>query len=280
MEVNKKGYDEIEIPEEVSQIMGRVKARYRKRAAVRRKVTGAVMALAVMFASSNTPPVYAALSQVPVLGTVVKIFHVGSGGTVTDGIRLNAVSDEDCIRISFARGTEGAAQSAPAYKVERFGAPDRLVLTVYGVRNFDPQKTAEQAEASSYVRSAYREILLDDSAVRIVMELEPDTGFETAEYREPGGLEIRLFPEEQESRKIWFVRSEKMEMSEGLALLAEQLSPWGGVIAGTADGQYVVSVGEFETEEEAGKMMEILKEQGAVPEGFSVDSCMSGEKPD
>lgn len=280
MGTERDGYDGIEIPEEVSRIMGQVKDRYRKRMAVRRKIAGTLMAFAVVFVSSNTPPVYAALSRVPVLGTVVKIFHMGSGGVISDGLQMTAEGQEDRIRIGFAGGEEEQPERAPAYTVERLAAPDRLVVTVHGIRRFDPREVMEQAEKSSRVKEAYREILLDDSAVRMVLELQPDTGFEAAEYRDPGGLEIRLFSEEQASRDVWFLRSEKMEMSEGLALLAEQFAPHGGVIAGTGDGKYVVSVGEFSTEEEALERMDSLKKQGVSMDGFSADHCLSSERPD
>lgn len=277
----KKGYDEIEIPDELSGMMDQVRKRAGKRNAARRKMAGTAMVFAAVLLTSNIPSVYGALLEVPVLGSVVQVFHVGTGGTATDGTELKAMGNEESLNLYFQkRDSADQTEKTPAYKVERLEAPDRLVITVYGVRKFDPETWIREAEASSYVKTAYREMILDDSAVRLVLELQPDTGFEVTEYEEPGGLQIRMFYNENQEREVWFLRSEKMDMTEGLALLAERLSHVNGTIAETRDDKYIVSIGAFESREEAEKRLSDLTEQGILDGSFTVDYCLSSERPE
>lgn len=277
----KKGYDEIEIPDELSGMMDQVRKRAGKRNAARRKMAGTAMVFAAVLLTSNIPSVYGALLEVPVLGSVVQVFHVGTGGTATDGTELKAMGNEESLNLYFQkRDSADQTEKTPAYKVERLEAPDRLVITVYGVRKFDPETWIREAESSSYVKTAYREMILDDSAVRLVLELQPDTGFEVTEYEEPGGLQIRMFYNENQEREVWFLRSEKMDMTEGLALLAEQLSHVNGTIVETRDDKYIVSIGAFESREEAEKRLSDLTEQGILDGSFTVDRCLSSERPE
>lgn len=278
MGIGKQEYDEIQIPEELSGILEKAENR-RNRYKVRFRLAAGVAACAVLLVTANTPSAYAALSEIPVVGTVVKVFHIGTGGQRADGLGLKAEGEETVLKFSVTRSGENEqASSMPSYEIERRLAPERLVITVNGIRDFDPQRFTEEAEQSPYVKRAYREIYLDDSAVRVVLELEKDTGYEAVEYKEPGLLEIRLFQEKQEEREVWFVHSEKMEMSEELALLSEQLSEWKPSIAGTSDGYYVVSVGEFAAREEAEQLKEELEQLEGLDIGFSVGHCLSSEK--
>lgn len=280
MGMERKNYDNIEIPMELSCILERTVRRRRKAAAG--KFAGIAMAFAVLMASSNTPAVYAALAETPIIGSVVKIFHIGSGGQRSDGLKMDAAAKEEYLRLVFGENTEKGGQAAdvPAYHVEKFAAPNRIVITVNGVRSYDPEAFMREAQKCSRVKTAYREILLDDSAVRVVLELQPDTGFELTQYKEPASLEVRLFPQPEEEREVWFIRSRKMDMSEELALMSELLFDSGGVIAGTRDDRYIFRIGEFESEEEAVQALQILDETTISEYSFSVDHCLSSERPE
>ncbi len=151
------------------------------------------MVSAVFLTASNTPSVYAALAQIPVIGDAVRIFHIGSGGQRSDGLKADMEAEEEKLRLVFSQnpptggqaadvpaGDTGAgeqAADAPAYHIEQFAAPERIAITVHGIRSCQPEKLIEEAEKCSYIKTAYREMLLDDSAVRIVLELQPGTGF-------------------------------------------------------------------------------------------------------
>ncbi len=234
MRDDKQKYNNIHIPQELSAVLDQAGMRKKRRDAGRR-AAGSIMVIALILITSNTPAVYAALSEVPVIGTVVKVFHLGDGGVRSDGMKMGAQAEEDRLHLVFGSADAGNSQAeeVPAYTIEKLAAPDRLSVTVSGIRQFDLEALLQEAGQSEFIRTAYREIVLDDSAVRIILELEPDTGYEVTEYQNPGSLELRLFFQEQEEREVWFVRSEKMDMSEQLAILAEQLSDKKAVAAGT-----------------------------------------------
>lgn len=280
MGIDRKNYENIEIPKEISGILA--KTAMRKRKATVRKFAGVVMAFAVLLISSNTPTVYAALSDIPVIGEVVKVFHIGSGGMIFDGMRMDTAAEGECLKLIFSQNTEAGEQAAdvPAYRVEKYAAPNRIVITVSGIRSYDPEAFMREAEKCTYVKAAYREIFLDDSAVRIVLELQKDTGYEVTEYKEPASLELRLFSQPENERDIWFIRSCKMDMSEELALMSELLADSKGVIAGTQDGRYIFCIGEFDTEEKALQALQAMDESIISKYSFSVDHCSSSERPE
>ncbi len=294
MGMNREQYGNIEIPAEVSGILE--KAVLRKRKANARIFAAIAMVSAVFLTASNTPSVYAALAQIPVIGDAVRIFHIGSGGQRSDGLKADMEAEEEKLRLVFSQnppaggqaadapaGDTGAgeqAADAPAYHIEQFAAPERIAITVHGIRSCQPEKLIEEAEKCSYIKTAYREMLLDDSAVRIVLELQPGTGFEVTEYREPASLELRLYASPKQDREVWFIRSRKMEMSEELALMPELLAQSNGVIAGTKDGRYIFCIGEFESEEQARQALAAMDEHAVSEYSFTADHCKSSERPD
>ncbi len=280
MSIDRKNYENIEIPMEVSGILE--KAMLRKRKVNVRIFAGIAMAFAVLLVSSNMPSAYAALLEIPVIGDAVKIFHIGSGGKISDGFNLDTAVEEERLKLTFGQNTDAKEQAdtAPAYTIEEFAAPNRIVITVNGIRSFDPEAFMQEAEKSSYIKTAYRELLMDDSAIRVVLELQPNTGFEVTEYREPASLELRMFVQQKKEREVWFVRSRKMQMSEELALMAELLPESKGVIAGTQDGSYIFCIGEFETEEEAVRAFKAMDETIRSEYSFFVDHCISSVRPE
>ena len=279
MSIDRKNYENIEIPIEVSGILE--KAVSRKRRMRVRMSAGIAMVFAVILVSSNTPAVYAALSNVPVIGNAVKIFHIGSGGLILDGLKMDASATDQYLKLMFSQNAEAGAQAeaAPSYKIEEFAAPDRIIITVNGIRGFDVETFMQEAEKCSYIKTAYREMLLDDSAARVALELQPNIDFEVTEYKEPASLELRLFASQKKEREVWFIRSRKMEMSEELALMPELLPDSGGVIAGTQDGSYIFCIGEYETQDEAVQALEAMDESIRSGYSFWVDHCRSSERP-
>lgn len=280
MMIDRNKYENIEIPTELSGVLE--KAVIRKRKATSRRFAGIAMAFTVLLISSNIPNVYAAFSEIPVVGEVVKIFHIGSGGIISDGLKMNADTEDECLKLLFDQNTEKnePVVAVPSYTVEEFVAPNRISITVNGIRNYDPKAFIQEAEKCSYIKTAYREILLSDSTVRVVLELQPDTGFKVTEYKEPAALELHLFPQPKEEREVWFIRSRKMEMSEELAILSELLADSKGVITGTRDGRYIFRIGEFETEAEALQALRTMDKNTMTEYSFSVDHCISSERPE
>lgn len=115
------------------------------------------MAFAVLLVTSNTPAAYAALLDVPVLGEAVKIFHIGSGGLISDGLQMGLAAVEERLRLVFGKSTDEYAAAVPAYKIEQFVAPDQIVITVHGIRSFDPATFIHEAEKCDFIKTAYRE---------------------------------------------------------------------------------------------------------------------------
>lgn len=88
------------------------------------------------------------------------------------------------------------------------------------------------------------------------------------------------FASQKKEREVWFIRSRKMEMSEELALMSELLADSKGVIKGTQDSRYIFSIGEFETEEKALQALQEMDENMVSEYSFSVDHCVSSERPE
>ena len=130
MGIDRKNYENIEMPAELSSVLE--KAVLRKRKSTVRKLAGTAMAFALIMISSNTPPVYAALSDIPVIENVVKIFHIGSGGTISDGLKVDMAAEEERLKMTFSQNTQAGEQAAdaPVYDVKKYAAPDRIVITV------------------------------------------------------------------------------------------------------------------------------------------------------
>ena len=140
MGMNREQYENIEIPAEVSGILE--KAVLRKRKANARIFAAIAMVSAVLLTASNTPSVYAALAEIPVIGDAVRIFHIGSGGRRSDGLKADMEAEEEKLRLVFSQNPPAGGQAAdvPAYHIEQFAAPERIAITVHGIRGCQPEK--------------------------------------------------------------------------------------------------------------------------------------------
>lgn len=88
MNAGKVKYDAIEIPAGLEDAIDsgiKRAGRQRPMRALRRTAAGAAAAVCVLFAGANIMPVYSFAADLPVLGSIVRVLHVGSGGEVTDG---------------------------------------------------------------------------------------------------------------------------------------------------------------------------------------------------
>lgn len=59
-------------------------------------------------------PLAAQVVHIPVLGTVVQMLHIGSGGVQTNGLAVHAAGEGSKADILFTE-TEGSADFAPSY---------------------------------------------------------------------------------------------------------------------------------------------------------------------
>ena len=135
MNAGKARYDSISVPAELESAIDAGISRAEKRVPARRlkhALAGVAAAVCIMFAGANIMPVYSYAADIPVLGSIVRVLHIGSGGEVTDGAQVGADTAGDSVELTF-----GDMASAPYYTVEHLSAPNRIVLRLHGVRGAD-----------------------------------------------------------------------------------------------------------------------------------------------
>ena len=247
--------------------------RKRRLRRLKRAAAGTAAALCLMLGAANIAPVYAFAEDIPVLGEIVRVFRVGSGGEVTDGVELGADSHGRDVELNFTNGGETA--SAPHYTVRQLSAPRRLVITLSGVRGMDFEALSAELLASGAVADVYRSMVLDDSRVEINVVLAEGWGCELSEYDNPGSLLLSFTSEEPEGGTVYYLRTEAMPRSEELGLLCEEYHSLGATQVKTAAGSYIVAIGEYAS---AGEAAEALEALGESP--FRVASGDENETPE
>ena len=112
-------------------------------------------------------PIYTYAAQIPILGSIVQVLQIGSGGELTDGAQGKVEDRGEGVLLSF-EGASGELSAAPHYSVTRFSAPNRLELTLSGVRKIDFDALFKSLLGTEAVRDAYRIMVLDDSSLSLI----------------------------------------------------------------------------------------------------------------
>lgn len=281
----KERYDRIPIPDRLDDVLQDAQ----KRAATRTRRFSGVSRLAVVAAAClmlllvvNVPAVSHAMANIPVVGKIVQVLQFGGGGERTDGVAVDtAVVEENTLRIEFGSNGQASA-NVPSYTVEQKDAPNRLIFTFNGTREFDYDKVEQDLRGLSLVKDVYRNVILDDSAMRFVVELKNGVTHTITEFREPAGLELKLTQgTAEEPYVVYGLRSEEMPMGEGLAMLEELYGGEGVSFVKAGSGEFVAVIGEYRTREEAEKKLREVEEKAGVGVGeseFVVQSWMSDGK--
>ncbi|ETT47402.1 MULTISPECIES: hypothetical protein [unclassified Paenibacillus] len=280
----KDRYTQIEIPAQLGDVLveAQNKAAARSKRTVRLRWLGsAAAALIACLLVLNIPDVASALSKVPVVGSIVKVLQFGSGGERTDGAAVSTVTAEDTIRIVFNQEGNTAA-SVPSYTVDQREAPNRLIFTFGGVRSFDYDALEQDMIASPLVSDVYRNIILDDSAMRFVVELKEGTRHTLTEFSNPGTLELKLTAEGKAAapKEVYYVRSEGMPQGESLAILEEVYLEDDVTFLKTASGDFAAVIGGFATREEAEQKLAEITARENYAGDLHVDSWMSNGHPE
>lgn len=279
----KERYENIEIPSQLSDVIEKATQRGRAHQRNRRMIRGTstiVAACAALMIAVNVPGVAMALSDVPVVGSIVKVLQVGGGGERTDGAKVSTSVQENALDIHFTVDGEQIA-SVPAYTVDYKEAPNRLIFSFNGVRDLDLQKLQQDIRSLSNVKDVYSNVILDDSAIRFVVELKDNIDYSVSEYKEPGYIQLKLFgaAKQAEPHEVFYVRSQEMEQGESLGMLDEQYAQDGSSVIKTKSGKFVLAIGGFASRAEAEEMLHQLSEREDYYETLQVDSWMSNENP-
>lgn len=279
----KERYEHIEIPIELTGIIdaAQKKAAARKRSMRLARYSSVVAAAIALLFVVNIPAVANALAKVPVVGSIVQILQFGSGGERTDGVTVGTEASEDVFRIHFDQEGDSIA-SVPAYTVDHREAPNRLIFTLNGVRTFDYETIKKDMLALPLVKDVYENVILDDSAMRFVVELKDGVEHTVSEYTDPGYLELRLTStgEPVIPHEVFYIRSETMPQGESLAILEEIYIEDDVTFIKTASGSFIAVIGGFDTREAAEQKLGEIAARDSYGDDLRIDSWMSNERPD
>ena len=283
MNAGKKQYKQIPIPEELDRVIwdsiGRA-AREARRRRLRRWGLSAAAVFCAAFISANVAPLYAYAARIPVIGAVVQVLHVGSGGTRADGVHAGAAAEGETVEFYF-ESRAGELDTAPVYTVSHLLAPNRMVLTLHGVRTIDYEAIRESLLTTEAVRDVYRAMIGDDSMCGFIVVLNSGYTYELTEHTDPAGLSVRFYPDPayQPEQTVYYLRSEAMPYGEGLGLLAERY-PGKAAQLKTQSGEYIITVGQYGSLAEAEAALRALEETSGDASGLFVASGTADEVPE
>lgn len=284
MNLGKEQYDNIPIPARLDQVILEAidKAEQdNRRIRLRRWAAGAAAVFCMLFLSANITPVYTYASQIPVIGTVVRVLHVGTGGERTDGAYADVQAEEETVQFQFERRSQ-ELESVPVYSVTHLLAPNRIVLTLHGVRGIDYQGIRESLLATDAVQDVYRQMIGDDSMVGFVIVLNGGYTFEVTEYANPASLCLHFHAgqEEQPERTVYYLRSEAVPYGQALELMCERFYKDGATQLQTRQGEYIITIGQYDTREEAEAELKTLEEKYGGETGLYAASGKTDEVPE
>lgn len=283
MNVGKKKYDQIPVSDKLDQVIWDAiqrDTRETRAKRIRKWILSTAAVFVLLFASANIMPVYAYASQIPVVGTIVRILHIGDGGNITDGAHAGVSLQGDVVDFTFESEFE-ALDAAPSYSVMHLYSPNRLVLTLRGVRSMDTEEITQSLLSTDAVWDVYRAMIGDDSMYCFVIVMNSGYTYEITEYTNPGILSVRFCADTgyQKEQRVFYLRTEEMPYGERLGLLCEKYYLDGATQLRTQSGNYIVTVGQYSTEAEAKTALAELEERyGSVSELF-VSSGLADEIP-
>ena len=109
MNIGKAQYDDIPIPKELDRVIEEAVSRAEREARAQRRrrwLAGVAAIFCAVFLSANITPVYAYASQLPVIGALVRVLHIGAGGEITDGAHTEASAEGETVDFHFESSME------------------------------------------------------------------------------------------------------------------------------------------------------------------------------
>lgn len=284
MNEGKSLYDQIPIPENLDQVILDAVQREKREARLKmmqRWTLGVAAAFCIAFLSANAAPVYAFTSQLPVIGTIVRVLHIGTGGERTDGTNTKASVQEETVELHFERKSE-SMDAVPVYSAEHLLAPNRLILTLQGVRTVDYETVQQSFLETEAVQDVYRMMIGDDSMYGFVIVLNRGYTYEITEYKEPAYLSVHFYTnaEYRPEQTVYYLRSAAIPYGEELGLLNELYFEEGATQLQTQKGDYIITIGQYVTRNEAETALEALKEKHSDGTGLFVSQGQADEIPE
>ncbi len=284
MNIGKVQYDNIPIPAQLDQVILEAThkaAREYRLIRLRRWAAGVAAVFCILFLSANITPIYTYASQIPVIGSVVRVLHIGTGGERTDGAYADAQTEGETVQFHFESRSQ-ELDAVPVYSVTHLLAPNRIVLTLHGVRRIDYQNIRESLLATDAVQDVYRPMIGDDSMFGFIIVLNSGYTYEVTEFADPASLSLRFYAEaeEQPERRVYYLRSEAVPFGETLGLMCERFYKDGATQLQTRQGDYIITIGQYDTQEEAQAALKALEEKYGGDTGLYVASGKTDEVPE
>ena len=295
----KKVYDDIEIPENLSEFVNtsleKGRLRMKKEKVKKGWIKGFTATAAIFTAftiSINTIPTFAnSLVGVPVVGNLVRVlqFNKGTavGGKITDGVDANSINLKkneisETIIINFTNNSDSNVTNNVAhFKVDYKNNPSTMTFTINGARALTAEKDFEAIKKSSYVSDVYKNMILDDSAVKFTIVFNKPIKYEVKEYENPAHIVVSLSEDKTESLKtVYSVRTPSYEFGESLGIIEEQSFEEPNIrTLKDNNGTFCIDAGAFNTKAEADSRIKDLATKHGENLKFVIEERSSLEIP-
>jgi len=209
------------------------------------------------------------------------VLHIGSGGVQTDGAHVDAQSKGETVQFQFESLSQ-ELDTVPVYSVMHQLAPNRVILTLQGVRSIDYVAITQSLLATDAVRDVYMAMIGDDTMWGFVIVLNSGYTYEVTEYTDQPSLAVRFYPDEayQPDKKVYYLRSEAVPFGVELGIMAEMLYWDVAPQLKTQRGDYIVTVGQYSTAADATAALRALEDKNGMDTGLCVSSGLADQIPE
>ncbi len=284
----KMTYETIPVPDERLRAAihsGLRKGEKRKAFRILRNAAAAAAACFFLcFGCANIPSIYAYASEIPLVREFVQALRIGSGGKKQENVFMAVSSSADSLTFSF-RTESGAAEKVIPYAVSYHYAPCRLQVSFEGLNSDYAEELAQKAAAVEAVSDVYPVHSADAGRQEFVLVLKRLYNYELMEFSNPGTLTINFYQDAYYTKDekhpgdiVWLLRTKVLSDRE-LSALQKEYASYDPQEIRTSDGEKILVIGEYDSEEEAKKAGQKLQ-QSHRQSVFSPSSSPVEKVPD